>query len=380
MPFHPENLESRLGLLFQENFEEFGELGAAVSVCHQGQPLVDLCGGFRDVRRETPWTRDTVVLIWSATKGLGSACVLHSLQENQIGLARPIAEFWPEFAQNGKESITLAQLLSHQAGLVAFDQSVDVLDYDAVIDALEKQRPLWSPGTAHGYHARTFGFLLDELVRRITGKRLGKYWREIFGDPLGLDLWIGLPQAENDRVATIYAPKSGKPPEPASFYRDLFQPGTLTRKTFTSPDGLHAVSAMNLSANRAQSIVSFGGIGSAASLAKFYGMLASGGTLDGHRFFTSATLAQMEKTLVSGADRVLQIPTAFSAGFMKDVLNGEPRIFGPSERAFGHPGAGGSHAFADPQNQLSFAYVMNQMEQSVLPNAKSLRLVAAMYQ
>jgi CubicO group peptidase (beta-lactamase class C family) len=380
MRLNLEELQSRLALLFQENFDKFGELGAAVSVWYRGRPVVDLYGGFRDARREQPWTAKTIVLIWSATKGLGSACLLHVLQENGISLEQPVAQFWPEFGQAGKDTVTLAQLLSHQAGLAALDEPVDVLDYPAVIAALEKQRPLWPPGTAHGYHARTFGFLLDELVRRISGKRLYKYWREMFGDPLALDLWIGLPNRENSRAATMYAPKHGKAPAPASFYRDLVRPGTLAHKAFTSLSGLQAVSAMNLEANRARPIVSFGGIGSAVSLAKFYAMLADGGAWDGKRYFTAATLKEMEQTLAAGPDRILQIPTAFSAGFMKDLPGGKPRIFGPSARAFGHPGAGGSHAFADPENQLSFAYVMNRMEQSVLPNEKSLRLVRAIYQ
>ena len=326
-----------------------------------------------------PGHADTLVLIWSATKGLGGACLLHALQESGIGLDRRVAEFWPQFAQAGKKEITLAQLLSHQAGLVALDDPADVLDYEAVIAALEKQRPFWPPGTAHGYHARTFGFLLDELVRRTSGKRLAEYWHNTFAGPLGLDLWIGLPEAENARTATVYAPKSGKAPEPAAFYREFFKPGTLTRRAFDSPSGLNAVSAMNLPANRAQPIVSFGGIGTAAAVAKFYAMLANRGRLEGKQLFTVAAIAQMEQTLASGPDRILQIPTAFSAGFMKDLAVKESSIFGPSGRAFGHPGAGGSHAFADPENGLSFAYVMNQMEPSLLPNAKSLRLVDAIY-
>jgi len=238
---------------------------------------------------------------------------------------------------------------------------------------------LWPPGTAHGYHARTFGFLLDELVRRIAGKTLSDYWQEIFAQPLNLDLWIGLPEKENPRVATIYAAKSGKPPEPKQFYLDLVTPGTLARKTFTSPYGLQAISAMNTPAIRAKSIISFGGIGSAAALAKFYSMLANGGKLEGQTFFSEGTIAWMTTALADGIDRVFQIPTAFSAGFMKDARNTMPRIFGPSPTAFGHPGAGGSHAFADPANGIAFAYVMNQMEQSLLPNKKSLRLVDAIY-
>ncbi len=158
-------IHERLEPLFRENFEKFDELGAALSIWQDGKPILDLYCGFRDARREKPWTDETLVLIWSATKGIGTACVLHLLQEHAIDINQQVAEFWPEFAQAGKEKISLAQLLSHQAGLCALDRRVDVLDYNAVIRALEGQTPWWPPGTAHGYHARTFGFLLDELVR-----------------------------------------------------------------------------------------------------------------------------------------------------------------------------------------------------------------------
>src|SRR5438270_9998761 len=196
MRLNPNELRSRIEPLFQENFEKFGELGAAVSVWQNGKLILDLYGGFRDARRQQPWTDDTIVLIWSATKGLGSACLLHVLQEHKIDIERRVAEFWPEFAQAGKEKITFAQLLSHQAGLAALDRKVDVLDHAAVIEALEKQTPNWPPGTAHGYHARTFGFLLDELVRRIAGTTLSEYWKNVFAEAFDLDLWIGLPEKE----------------------------------------------------------------------------------------------------------------------------------------------------------------------------------------
>ncbi len=379
MQLDADELRQRLTPLFRENFENFGELGAAASILQNGKPLIDLYSGFCDARHEKPWEANTLVLVWSATKGIGSACVLHVLQEHRIGIDRCVAEFWPEFAQAGKEKITLSQLLSHQAGLCALDARVDILDYGAVIRALEVQKPLWPPGAAHGYHARTFGFLLDELVRRIAGKTLSQYWREVFAQPLDLDLWIGLPEEENPRVATVYAAKSGRPPEPKKFYSDLTTPGTLARKTFSSPYGLQSVSGMNTPAVRAQPIVSFGGIGSASALAKFYSMLANGGKLGEQIFFSEETILLMTTTLSNGMDRVFQIPTAFSAGFMKDPRNAARRMFGPSLNAFGHPGAGGSHAFADPENKISFAYVMNQMEQSLLPNEKSLRLADDVY-
>ena len=392
MQLHAKELRARLESLFRENFDKFGELGAAVSVWQNGRPIIDFHGGFRDARREQPWTSDTIVLIWSATKGLGAACLLHVLQEHKIDIEKRVVEFWPEFAQAGKEKITLAQLMSHQAGLAALDRRVDVLDYAAVIDALEKQEPNWPPGTGHGYHARTFGFLVDELIRRIAGATISEYWRKVFAEPLGLDIWIGLPESEEYRVATMYAAKVGKAPEPqnrrsgSDFYADLAIPGTLAQKAFSSPSGLNAVRDMNKPENRARSFVSFGGIGSANSLGKFYAVLANGGSgSDGRSFFTERTLRWMTTTLTDGMDRVFQLPTAFSAGFMKEARDATKKIFGGSTQPpvrlgrFGHPGAGGSHAFADPENRIGFAYVMNQMERSVLPNQKSLRLVNEIY-
>jgi CubicO group peptidase (beta-lactamase class C family) len=379
MQLDSEQLRRRLQPLFQENFDRLGELGAAVSVWQNGKPLIDLHGGFRDATRETPWTADTIVLVWSATKGIGSACVLHALERQKIDLNRRVAEFWPEFGHAHKEEITLAQLLSHQAGLCALDQRVDVLDHEGVIRALEAQRPLWTPGTAHGYHARTFGFLLDEVIRRITGKILSDYWQENFAQPLKLHFWIGLPANENSRVATICAARGNKIPEPEEFYRDLDTPGTLARKTFTSPYGLNVISKMNDPNIRAQPNVSFGGIGSASALAKFYSVLANGGEFNNQNRFSSQAIGWMTTPLSDGIDRVFKIPTAFSAGVMKDSRLAVRRLFGPSTTSFGQPGAGGAHAFADPENKIAFAYVMNQMEQSVLPNEKSLRLVDAIY-
>src|SRR5437868_3726202 len=349
MRFKVEELQERIAPLFQENFQRFGELGAALSIWQNGEPLLDLHGGFRDTRREQAWTEDTIVLVWSAKKGIGSACLLHTLQENKIKIDRRVSEFWPEFGQGGKIDVTIAQLVSHSAGLCALDENVEVTDYDAVIHALEKQRPLWRPGSAHGYHARTFGFLINELVRRVAGASISKYWRTIFAGPLALDFWIGLPDELNSRCATIYPPRAETAPEPVKFYRDLVTPGTLQRRTFTSPYGLNAVSAMNKPENRAREFVSFGGIGSASALSKFYAMLANVGEINGQKIFSDDTLKLMTTTISDGPDRVFEIPTAFSAGFMKDARHATRRIFGRSPDAFGHPGAGGSHAFADPE-------------------------------
>jgi CubicO group peptidase (beta-lactamase class C family) len=373
-------LRSRIESVFQENFSRFGDLGAAVSIWQDGESVLELHGGFRDKQHEQVWTEDTLVLVWSATKGIGSACLLHALQETGIELSRKVADLWPEFGQNNKSDITIGTLMSHRAGLCAIDKPVDILDYAAVMAALEQQTPLWEPATAHGYHARTFGFLIDELHRRITGSSIAEYWRKTFAEPLDLDFWIGLPNELNPRVATMYPAKAGSVAEPMQFYRDLATPGTLQRKVFTSPHGLNSVSAMNKPEIRAIPIVSLGGIGTATALAKFYALLANDGVMDGRRFFASQTIRRMTERRADGPDLVFEIPTAFSAGFMMDsAAAAERRIFGETKSAFGHPGAGGSHAFADSENRIGFAYVMNQMEQSVLPTAKSVRLIGSLY-
>lgn len=379
MDLSPNAVRTAIEPLFRDNFARYGELGASIAIWHKGEPLLELHGGYRDSAHRHPWVDDTIVLVWSATKGIGAACLLHVLQEHQIRLDQRVAEFWPEFGKNGKSTVTLSQLLSHQSGLCALDKQVEISAYDDVIHAIEAQAPLWPPGTAHGYHARTFGFLLDELVRRIAGVPLSLYWRKIFAGPLDLDFWIGLPNELNERCATVQAPKADKDGEPHAFYQRLRQPGTIQHRTFTSPHGLNSIAAMNNPEMRALSAVSMSGIGSATALAKFYAMLANGGELTGHRFFSRETIQRMVTPLTDGIDSVFEVPTSFSAGFMKDPTGNQRRRFGASTTAFGHPGAGGSNAFADPENNLSFAYVMNQMEQSILPNDKCLRLVEALY-
>jgi Beta-lactamase class C and other penicillin binding proteins len=263
--------------------------------------------------------------------------------------------------------ITLAQLLSHSAGICALDQNAEVTDYPAVIRALEKQAPLWPPGSAHGYHARTFGFLIDELTRRIGGISISKYWRTIFAEPLSLDFWIGLPEELNFKCATIIPAKAGRLSEPdnrpsgADFYRDLVKPGTLQRKTFTSPYGLNAVSDMNKPENRARDFVSFGGIGRASALGKILCNAREWGRNRRPQILGDGSIKLMTTTISDGLDRVFEIPTAFSAGLMKDSASVRRKIFGPSSNAFGHPGAGGSHAFAEPgkQNQFRLRYEPN---------------------
>lgn len=374
----------RLTELFRENFETHGELGASVSVWQNGREILSLADGWRDRERTQPWTAETPVLFWSATKGLSSACLLHALQEHALDPhTTRVAEVWPEFSANGKDAITIAEVMSHQAGLSALSTPVPVTDYDAVVAALAKERPHWPRGGGHGYHPRTFGFLVDEILRRVTGGTpLREYWRTQFAGPLALDVWIGVPPGIAPRVAPVF-PARKAPPEDDAFYAAFLSAGTFTAQSFVSPRGLHSAAALNQPESLTRSFPGFGGVGTARSLAKFYAMLAAEGVLDGRRFFEKHALDWMTATLTQGHDRVLLMDTAFSCGFMRDPVapSGEKTraIFGPSPRAFGQPGAGGSHAFADPDRALSFAYVMNQMEPGVLPGPKSLRLAGQLY-
>ena len=373
----------KLSALFEENFTAFGELGASVCVWRDGREMLSLAGGFKDRAKTEPWTAETPVLFWSATKGLAAACLLHACQEHGIPPLTRVAEVWPEFAQAGKERVTIAEMLSHQAGLAALSREADAQDHAAVAAALVAEAPQWPLGEGHGYHPRTFGYLVDEVLRRIAGGvTLRAYWRAQFAEPLGIDVWIGMPPARVAEASSIFPAKTA-PPKGDPFYTAFLTPGSLTARAFASPRGLHSVASMNAPEARTSSFGAFGGIGTARGLAKFYALLAGGGMLDGRRFFELSTLAWMTTTLTQGRDRVLQTDTAFSAGFMRDPVGPDGAKlrahFGPSPRAFGHPGAGGSHAFADPDTGLAFAYAMNQMEPGVFPGPKGLRLVAALY-
>ncbi|MBV9491365.1 MAG: beta-lactamase family protein [Verrucomicrobia bacterium] len=365
---------------FTSNFQTRGELGASVSVYRRGEPLVRLAGGYADRAKQVAWTRETRVLLWSATKGVAAGCLLHACSRHGVELDAPVSRLWPEYGCAGKQRTTIRHVLSHQAGQPALrGEPVPVLDHAAVVHALAKQLPFWAPGERHGYHVRTYGFLVDELVRRITGGlNVGRYLRDVFGDPLGLDLWIGLPESLSETVAPIQAPRTGREASAEEpFYAALNDPQSLTRLAFTNPAGLATPSSMNTASVRAHVLASFGGIGTAEALARFYQLLCHP-----NEFFPAEVLEAASRPVTSGKDEILRVPTAFSTGFMMDPVDerGKGRaLFGPSTRAFGQPGAGGSHAFADPEHGISFAYVMNQMEPGLFPNRKSLQLVDAIY-
>jgi CubicO group peptidase (beta-lactamase class C family) len=372
---------------FEKNFADGVEVGAALGIFRGGGEVVSLYEGFCNTDRCAPWSEKTLVLIWSATKGLAAACTLHAMQEAGVNLQTRVTDFWPEFAQAGKGALTLGHVLSHRAGLCALeDPSANILDRESVVRAIEKQTPLLPVEAGPAYGPRVFGFLLDEIVRRLAGgEPLADYWRRVFADSLGIDLWIGLPEHLNPRVATILPPRAGPPaPSDELFLRAFTDPNSLTRRAFASPPGLSGISAMNAPQVRATSLPSMGGIASAQALAKFYAMLASGGFMQGKVFFKNETLEWMSTRLTQGFDPVLQREMSFSAGFMMDPLDGNGRkirsLLGPSPSAFGHAGAGGSLGFADPEQGVGFGYVMNQMESGVLPYERCTSLVRAFYE
>ena len=369
---------ARVRAAFEDNFARGEEIGAEVCVWQDGREILRFGGGWRDAAKTQPWTADTLVFCWSATKGPAAACALHALQEADLSLETPVAAVWPEFAAEGKDQITFAELLAHRAGLAVLEQTgLDVSNLEDVAAALAAQKPNWEPGTAHGYAPRTFGYLLDGIVRRTAGLPLGAYWRKTFGDPLGLQFWIGLPDELHPLMARMHAARVEDLKEPGPFEQALADKASLTARSFAEPSGITGAAATNRPEVWRASLPSFGGIGNARSLARFYDRLAAG------EFLRGAWRDALTRRVSNGSDLVLRQPTAFSAGFMMDPLDAsgtkERATFGPSIDAFGHPGAGGSLAFADPDNRIGFAYVMNRMENGVLRESRPARLVRALY-
>jgi len=374
--FDPTAALDRLESAFGEILDETAEGGASLSLWHDGKPLLSLHGG--EASQGILWVASTPCLIWSASKGVAACCALHALQEKNIPLETRISDLWPEFGSAGKKRIILSELLSHRAGLAAIDRKgLAITDHESVAEALAEQHPNWSYDgddlhgkfSMHGYGARTFGFLLDEIIRRVAGKTLRDYWERLFRIPLGLDLWFGMPSDERDSAALVLAPKT--PPSPSAFTKAFADPTSLTRRALSEPGGMLTPSAMNTPEMRTSSIPSLGAIATADSLARLYALLAA----DGGGFFQSETLASMRTTLSKGPDRVLIDETSFSAGFMTNDFG----VYGPSSSAFGHPGAGGSIAFADPEHGLGFAFIPSAMHPGALPGPRTRKLLGALY-
>lgn len=362
--------------VFERNFRDRGELGASVSIWRGGVEVLSRSHGWCEREKRREWTAATIVPVYSATKVPAAATLLLALSQHGLTEETLVREVWPRFPV---AEARFFHLLSHQCGLSVLDRRVSVFDHAAVVAAIEEQTPAWPLGAGHGYHPRTFGSLVDEPVRRLTGLTLGGYWREMIARPLALDFWIGLPETEWPRVARLYPGKAGKDDLVDAFYKQLTTSGTFTRRAFSSPRGLHAIHEMNDSKAWSAGLPALGGVGTATALAKFY--QAAIGAISSP--LPSWVVDALARARSQAEDRVLLRPTVFTCGAQQDPRDAGGRkirkIYGPSVSAFGHPGAGGSHALGDPETGVSFAYVMNQMDLSVMPGLKCLEMVDALF-
>jgi CubicO group peptidase (beta-lactamase class C family) len=366
---------------FARNLAERGELGAAVHVTVDGEPVVDLWAGSTD-DSGTPWAADTLVCVYSCTKGVVALAAHLLVDRGLLDLEAPVSTYWPEFGCNGKESTTVRMLLDHSAGLPAVDADVqpgDMYDADVMADHLARQRPWWQPGTRNGYHLVTFGWTVGEVVRRVSGLSIGELIAKELAEPLGADFFLGLPEELEPRVATVTEWLPGPDWVPSPYVAAMV----------SDPSSVQAVAMANVIASgvdvntrafRAAEMGGMGGIASARGLAALYTPLAVGSLV------SSATLARMSQTAVATSeDALLLVPTRFSLGFMTSMDNrrrgpalaGSSAVLGPS--AFGHVGKGGSIGFADPAERLAFGYVMNRHGEGILLNEKGQRLVDATY-
>ncbi|MPZ97901.1 MAG: serine hydrolase [Dehalococcoidia bacterium] len=361
--------------VFASHFEQGLEVGASVAVMLEGRLVVDLWAGHADTAGERPWARDTIVRVFSTTKGVVALCMHMLADRGLVDLDAPVARYWPEFAQAGKERITVAQLLDHSAGLPAVSTRLpdDALnDWARMVATLEAQAPWWEPGADHGYHAVTWGWLNGEVLRRVTGRTPGAFIREQICAPLGIDFYLGFGPELDERVADM-VPAPGDPGAAVGAASAGTDRTSMSWNVWNNPPRVFAEA--NTRASRAAEIPAGNGHGNARGLARLYGALALGGELDGVRLISEAALERAIRPAREGRDAVLGVPMRRSLGFM---LHNPERAPDPrSPRAFGHPGAGGSSAFADPEHRLGFAYTMNRV--GTPPDTRSASLVGALY-
>lgn len=364
---------------FAENFERAAEIGAAVTVVVDGMTVVDLWAGYADADRSRAWERDTLVNVYSTTKGMTALCAHQLVEEGKLDLDAPVARYWPEFSAADKGRIPVRWLLSHRAGLPAVRSllpSEALFDWNAMTSALAAETPWWEPGTQHGYHAVTFGWLVGEVVRRITGSSLGTTFREKIAKPLGADFWIGLPDAEHRRVArlsTMPLPPPSPGGEPSLMEIVMRDPAGVTARAFANPPSI--MTAANSAEWRRAEIPGANGQATARAIATIYGAVANGTCPSLSR--ESIERCRMEQS--RGSDAVLRVSTRMGLGFMLPQREVPGAAFGPSDRVFGHPGAGGSLGFADPEAKLGFGYVMNHMGSHILIDPRAERLANAAY-
>jgi CubicO group peptidase (beta-lactamase class C family) len=347
---------------FAQNFADFGEVGAAIAVVVDGRTVVDLWAGHADAALKRPWQRDTIANVYSTTKGITAICAHRLADQGKLDIDAPVATYWPEFAQAGKGEMPVRYLLSHRAGLPAIRQILppgSAYHWETMTSALAAEQPWWEPGTKHGYHALTFGYLVGEVVRRISGLSLGTYLRKEIAEPLGLDFHIGLAEQHDARTAELLPMPLPELGEDNPIAKALSDPQSMTFKAFANPPDLMVPGTVNTRAWRAAELPAANGHGNARSLARLYGALARGGELDGVRVLSSDSIERARVEQSYGEDSVLfGLPSRFGLGFMLDLP--ENRI-APQGDIFGHPGAGGSIGFADPAAGVGFGYVMNKM-------------------
>ncbi|MEU3979512.1 serine hydrolase domain-containing protein [Streptomyces sp. NPDC026672] len=363
---------------FVRNFELLGERGAAVSVYRDGHRVVDLWGGTRDIDGDAPWERDTAQVVRSATKGVAAAALLLLHQRGELDLDAPVGAYWPQFKAAGKERTLVRHLLAHRAGVPVLDRPLtpeEAADPDLGAAAVAAQAPVWEPGTDHGYHAQTYSWLTGELVRRVTGRPVGEWIAAEIARPVGAELWLGVPPSEQPRVgrvgpAEVPEAEGALRTRPKRAVAEAYaDPGSLTRRAFAA---ITPLPDENSRAYRAAALPASNGVATAEGLARFYASLI--GEVDGgRRLFTAGTteLARAEES--AGPDRVLVVGTRFGLGYM---LHGvaSPLL---SPGSFGHPGRGGSLAFADPESGLAFGYVTNGFRPGVTADPRAQALVKA---
>ncbi|MCA8900144.1 MAG: beta-lactamase family protein [Hyphomonas sp.] len=345
---------------FAANFRDMDELGAGFAVIHRGKLVASLLGGWADRGRTREWAADTIVPVYSTTKGISALVVASLVDRLPAGYETPVADVWPEFAAHGKGAVTIGEALSHQAGLPGFATEIDPdlwLDPPACAAAIAALPPMWPPGTAHGYHPLTWGYLAGEIARRISGETLGTTLRAMFPD---VDFRIGLPESEHARVGDLLRPKA------------LADLGELTE--FRRAAFVHKWSAPNRAGAvwREIEIPSANGHGTAESVAAIYDTYAHGG--DG--LLRPGIFEELIRPRTHGPDLVLPMVTSFGAGIM---LNSHG-LFGPNPATLGHCGWGGSMAVADPDAELTCAYVMNRQSPVLVGDPRAVRLVEAVYE
>jgi len=356
---------------FRRNLSSGQEVGAAFAVYRDGRKVVDLWGGFRNGITQAPWQQDTLVTVFSTTKGVASLAVAVAVSRGLLSYDAKVADYWPGFAQAGKDAITVRQLLAHQAGLSALKPPLtlnDLAEPPRMSAKLAAQAPAWTPGTRHGYHGITLGWYEGELIRRAdpAGRTLGRFFAEEIAEPLGLDFYIGLPTSVNrDRVAQLHVFSRAKlllhlRTLPPALVLGLFNPFGLTARSLTIAKGIKDPEIFNRDELRVIEMPAGNGTGTARSIAKLYGSAATGGSEIG---LTPSTLDALKEPAIPPTnglrDKVLHVDMIFSLGFCKP--NPEMAVFGSSAKAFGTPGAGGSFGFADPDTGIGYAYVMNKM-------------------